>query len=221
MPGMTISTHEIADPARRSQADRRGESDRRMMSAAARLIARHGVAGTSLAEVGVAAGYSRGLPVDRYGTKLGLVRALLAATETWFRDHLATTLSGKSGLEAIELRIEAHLASVDRSDSATAALHAIYTASQSVMPELKKPVAAFTRRWSAGLVAHMREGQETGGIRMDIDCEAEARFLHAAMRGLMMQYLMDGSHRDLAQAKAILLAHCRDRLGTPRTRRSK
>ena len=189
-----------------------------MMSAAAKLIARHGVAGTSLAEVGIEAGYSRGLPVERYGTKLGLVLALLAATEKWFGDHLATTLAGRSGLEAIELRVRA---SVDRSDSATAALHAIYTASQSVMPALKKPVADFTRRWSAGLVAHMREGQATGEIRKDINCEAEARFLHAAMRGLMMQYLMDGSHKGLAQAKAILLAHCRDRLGTAKGRRTK
>ena len=94
-------------------------------------------------------------------------------------------------------------------------------ASQSVMPGLKKPVAAFTGRWTAGLVAHMREGQAAGEIRKDIDCEAEARFLHAAMRGLMMQYLMDGSHKDLAQAKAILLAYCRERLGTPKARRSK
>lgn len=218
----TISTQEAtAEPVRRSQAERRGESERRMMRAAATLIARHGVAGTSLAEVGIAAGYSRGLPVDRYGSKLGLVRALLAATESWFRDHLEQLLAGKSGLEAIELRIEAHLASVDRSDSATAALHAIYTASQSVMPGMKKPVAAFTNRWCAGLVAHMREGQQGGEIRKDIDCEAEARFLLAAMRGLMMQYLMDGSHRDLAQAKAILIAHCRDRLSVAKTRRAK
>jgi AcrR family transcriptional regulator len=218
----TISMQDTTDePARRSQAERRGESERRMMRAAAKLIARHGVAGTSLAEVGIAAGYSRGLPVDRYGSKLGLVRALLAATESWFHDHLARELAGKSGLEAIELRTAAHLASVDRSDSATAALHAIYTASQSVMPEIKKPVAAFTKRWCAGLVMHMREGQRSGEIRKDIDCEAEARFLLAAMRGLMMQYLMDGSRRDLAQAKAILIAHCRDRLGAAGTRRTK
>jgi AcrR family transcriptional regulator len=217
---MTISTNEIV-LERRSQADRRNESDRRMMRAAARLIARNGVAGTSLAEVGVAAGYSRGLPVERYGTKLGLVLALLAATESWFGDHLARLLGGRTGLAAIEWRVDAHLASVDRSNSATAALHAIYTASQSVMPELKKPVAAFTNRWCAELVAHMREGQRAGEIGKDIDCDAEARFLLAAMRGLMMQYLMDGSHKDLAQAKTILLAHCRDRLGAPQARRVK
>jgi AcrR family transcriptional regulator len=217
---MTISTNEIAEK-RRSQADRRGESDRRMMRAAAKLIARNGVAGTSLAEVGLAAGYSRGLPVERYGTKVELVRALLAATESWFGDHLARTLGGRTGLAAIEWRVDAHLASVDRSNSATAALHAIYTASQSVMPELRKPVAAFTNRWVAELVAHMREGQLAGEIAKDIDCHAEARFLLAAMRGLMMQYLMDGSDRDLAEAKTILLAHCRDRLGVPKTRKAK
>ena len=216
---MTVSTNEIATE-RPSQAERRGESDRRMMRAAARLIARKGVAGTSLAEVGVAAGYSRGLPVERYGTKLGLVRALLAATESWFGDHLARTIAGRAGLAAIEWRVDAHLASVDRSNSATAALHAIYTASQSVMPELRKPVAAFTDRWCAELVAHMREGQRSGEIARDIDCAAEARFLLAAMRGLMMQYLMDGSHRDLAKAKAILLAHCRDRLAVAKARKS-
>jgi len=45
-----ISTHETTrDPARRSQAARRRESDRRMLAAAATLIARHGVAGTTLA----------------------------------------------------------------------------------------------------------------------------------------------------------------------------
>ena len=219
---MTISTHEIAVEARRSQANRRSESDRRMMSAAAKLIARHGVAGTSLAEVGIEAGYSRGLPVERYGTKLGLVRGAAGRDGDLVPRSPRDALSpANPGCEAIELRVKAHLASVDRSDSATAALHAIYTASQSVMPGLKKPVAAFTSRWTAGLVAHMREGQATGEIRKDIDCEAEARFLHAAMRGLMMQYLMDGSHKDLAQAKAILLAHCRDRLGTPKARRIK
>lgn len=216
---MTVSTNEIVIE-RSSQAERRGESDRRMMRAAAKLIARKGVAGTSLAEVGIAAGYSRGLPVERYGTKLGLVLALLAATESWFGDHLARTIGGRTGLSAIEWRVDAHLASIDRSNSATAALYAIYTASQSVMPELRKPVAAFTNRWCAELVAHMHEGQRSGEIAKGIDCPAEARFLLAAMRGLMMQYLMDGSHRDLAEAKAILLAYCRDRLGANRARKS-
>jgi len=180
-----------------------------MLAAAAKLIARHGVAGTTLAEVGIEAGYSRGLPVERYASKLGLVTALLEATERWFERHLEQVLAGKSGLKALERRVEAHMGSVDRSLEATAALYAIYTESHSVMPELNDAVAAFTARWAAGLVAHMREGQASGEIRPNLDCEAEARFLLAAMRGLMIQYLLDRSTGDLARGKKILRAHCR------------
>ena len=86
------------------QAERRGESDRRMMRAAARLIACKGVAGTSLAEVGVAAGYSRGLPVERYGTKLGLVRALLAATE--MTERMAKGVPQANGTTMVEPRMD-------------------------------------------------------------------------------------------------------------------
>jgi len=197
------------DSARRSQAARRRESDRRMLAAATTLIARHGVAGTTLAEVGIAAGYSRGLPVERYGSEPRLSTALLEATEHWFEKHLERVLAGKRGLEALERRLDAHMGSVDRSLQATAALYAIYTESHSVMPELRDAVAAFTARWAAGLMAHMREGQASGDIRRNLDCEAEARFLLAAMRGLMIQYLMDRSADDLARGKKILRAHCR------------
>ena len=48
--------------SRRTQAERRAESDSRMLRAATQLIAKHGSAGVSLAKIGVAAGYSRGLP---------------------------------------------------------------------------------------------------------------------------------------------------------------
>ena len=51
--------------------------------------------------------------------------------------------------------------------------------------------------------------QASGEIRSNLDCEAEARFLLAAMRGLMIQYLMDRSTGDLARGKKILRAHCR------------
>ncbi len=217
---MTVSTHET-EPAvpRRSQASRRSESDRRMLRAAARLIARRGVAGTSLADVGVAAGYSRGLPVERFGSKLGLIGTLLEATDAWFQAHLVRILEGKSGLPALRLRLEAHLGSIERSRSATAALYSIYMESLCVMPELKPAVIDFTNRWRVGLAAHLREAQAAGHVHKDIDCMAEAGFLLAAMRGLMIQHLMDQATSDLAVSKDILLSHLRERLVTPQGRR--
>ena len=217
---MTLSINETASTApRRSQASRRSESDRRMLRAAARLIARRGVAGTSLADVGVAAGYSRGLPVERFGSKLGLIKMLLEATDSWFQAHLARTLVGASGLQALRLRIEAHLGSIERSRSATAALYSIYMESLCVMPELKPAVADFTNRWRLGLATHLREAQVAGHLDKDIDCAAEAGFMLAAMRGLMIQHLMDQASSDLMASKDILLSHLRERTTTPQARR--
>ncbi len=207
------SVHEAAvAPQRRSQAERRSESDRRMLRAAERLIARHGMAGTSLADVGIAAGYSRGLPVQRYGSKIGLIKALLEAMDSWFKAHLARKLDGASGLRALQIRIEAHLGSADRSAAATAALYAIYVESLCVTPELRQDVARFTQQWRDGLAADLLEARRRGEIGRRVDCQAEAAFLLAAMRGLMIQYLMDRSTRDLARSKVILLAQVRDRL---------
>ena len=217
---MTVSANEtMATAPRRSQASRRSESDRRMLRAAARLIARRGVAGTSLADVGVAAGYSRGLPVERFGSKLGLIKMLLEATDSWFQAHLARTLEGASGLQALRLRIEAHLGSIERSRSATAALYSIYMESLCVMPELKPAVADFTNRWRLGLATHLREAQVAVHLDKDIDCAAEAGFMLAAMRGLMIQHLMDQESSDLMASRDILLSHLRERTTTPQARR--
>ena len=203
VPGM------IADrkpPPRRTQVDRREESDRRMLRAAARLFAERGVSGASLADVGVAAGYSRGLPVERFGSKLGLITALLESMDGWFQAHIARALKGASGMKAVRLRMEAHLASVDRDAISTAALYSVYTESLFVMSELQPHVAAVTGRWREGLAANLREARRAGEIARRVDCEGEARFLLAAMRGLVIQYLLDRSAADFARSKAILLS---------------
>ncbi len=192
---------------RRTQATRRKESDRRMLRAAARLFAERGVSGTSLADVGLAAGYSRGLPVERFGTKLGLITALLDAMDAWFQAHTAQLLDGAKGMRAVELRMEAHLASVERDATSTAALYSIYTESLFAMSELQPHVVRVTGRWCEGLADNLREARRAGEIGRRVDCDGEARFLLAAMRGLVIQYLLDRSDADFARSKKILLSH--------------
>src|ERR1700748_893308 len=62
---------------RRTQAERAAESDRRLLRAALKLIAERGYRNTSLAAIGEEAGYSRGLVNDRFGSKAGLLWALV------------------------------------------------------------------------------------------------------------------------------------------------
>ena len=64
---------------RQTQVERRAESEQRLLTAAAELIATEGFAAASLERVGAAAGYSRGLASQKFGSKDGLVTAVIAA----------------------------------------------------------------------------------------------------------------------------------------------
>jgi AcrR family transcriptional regulator len=67
------SQNPTARPTRRTQAERRNESERRILEAAVLTIGQKGSAQTSLAEIGEIAGYSRGLPAHLFGSKQNLI----------------------------------------------------------------------------------------------------------------------------------------------------
>ena len=70
---------ELLKIRRQTQVERRAESEQRLLTAAAELIATEGFAAASLERVGAAAGYSRGLASQKFGSKDGLVTAVIAA----------------------------------------------------------------------------------------------------------------------------------------------
>jgi AcrR family transcriptional regulator len=72
----------ISAPNRRTQAQRRAESDDRLLSAAAEIIAGEGYLALTLERVGERAGFSRGLASRKYGSKDGLIEALIRRAET-------------------------------------------------------------------------------------------------------------------------------------------
>ena len=84
----------------RTQAARRSRSDRRLIAAALKLIAVKGADRTSMAEVGTAAGYSRALPGDRFGSKIGMLEAIVDNMSEWFRQQVESTRAAERGLAA-------------------------------------------------------------------------------------------------------------------------
>ena len=62
---------------RRTQSERREESEQRLLKAAAEIIATEGFAAASFERIGRAAGYSRGLASQKFGSKDGLVEAVI------------------------------------------------------------------------------------------------------------------------------------------------
>ena len=70
-----------AHSVRRTQAERTAETRRRVLDAAAALVASHGAHAVSLAAVGEAAGYSRGIVNHHFGSKGRLLEELIRYTQ--------------------------------------------------------------------------------------------------------------------------------------------
>ena len=197
MPSLTA-------PVRRTQEDRRAESDRRILNSAIRLIARNGSAGTTLAEIGVAAGYSRGLPSERFGSKQALLESLVDRVEQAFQDQVVIDVGDRTGLEAVEARIHAHLNGALKGASGVRSLYLLYMESLTVAPQLHGRIADLSRAYREAFARHLREGQQAGEIRGDLDPEHQAMVILGAIRGLITQWLIEPKAIDLAAAQTAL-----------------
>jgi AcrR family transcriptional regulator len=69
---------------RRTQAERRAETERRLLEATMELVASRGVRAVTLAAVGEAAGYSRGIVTHQFGSRRGLLDALTLELQNRF-----------------------------------------------------------------------------------------------------------------------------------------
>ena len=93
---------------RLTQAERTEISDNRMLDVAVALIVERGPAATSLKEIGLMAGYSRGLAGQRFGSKEKLFAFVLRHVgENWL-EHLKYATRELTGLEAIQTALDEH-----------------------------------------------------------------------------------------------------------------
>src|SRR5262249_5616704 len=93
--GMTLSTTTVK--RRKTQAERREQAESRMLEVAIRLAAQ-GYEDFTLAEVGEAAGYSRGLPAHYFGHKEDLVAKAVQHAIDQYQMALAQLPPSEPGL---------------------------------------------------------------------------------------------------------------------------
>lgn len=102
---MALNTHK--EP-RLTQAERTEISDQRMLDATVKLIVERGPAATSLSDVGVMAGYSRGLASHRFGSKDRLFNFVVRRLgELWLAKLKAAT-GNRVGIAAVEHALDKH-----------------------------------------------------------------------------------------------------------------
>lgn len=171
-------------PNRRTQQERRDETERKVLAAATALIAVRGSRALSLAEVGESAGYSRGIVTHHFGNRENLLRAVM-------RDAQRFTLPDgrESALEWITDTVRAYLTNVtSRRPSAAAFLQMwgeAIAADPVLMPLFAEHDAGFRRLFAE----KVREGVGDGSVRADADAEAMAVLLVGLLRGIALQLI--------------------------------
>lgn len=98
----------MKNAGRLTQAERTGISDNRMLEAAVELIVDRGPSATSLKEVGLMAGYSRGLAGQRFGSKDKLFAFVLRQIGDAWLGQLKLATGQETGLVAIHDALDEH-----------------------------------------------------------------------------------------------------------------
>lgn len=202
-----------AKPARRSQAERREASEARLLLAAAALIAEEGFAAASLQRIGTRAGYSRGLASQHFGSKDGLMQALIAAViarSTALLERRATA-AGAGG--AILAYADVILEQIERDVLIRAYWVMMASAIANRMPT-QAVFLAEHEKVKEQLAALIEAGQVAGDIDPGLDPEAAALSIGSTLLGIGIECLLDPG-LDLPRVRTAALAGIERSLARP------
>jgi AcrR family transcriptional regulator len=173
-----------ARPPRRTQQERRDETERRVLAAATELVARHGSRALTLAEVGAAAGYSRGIVSHHFGSREALLRAVMRDAQTF-----AVPEPTEDAADWLATMVRAYLENITSRRPSAAAFLQMWAEAIAADPVLAPLYAEHDASFRALLADRVRDGVRDGSVRADVDPEATAVLLVGLLRGIALQLI--------------------------------
>jgi len=187
---MTQATLEAKTP-RQTQAERRAESERKLLSAAADLVAEFGIAATTFEKIGERSGYSRGLVSQRFGSKDGLIAALVSDLTDQFESALAANhLDELPPHEALIGYIDLYFSALWERPTESA-YHVLLAESIGAQPQLRPLFAAAHDKVRDRLRGFIEAAQGEGTIPAAVDADATALSVGALMLGMTIQSIVN------------------------------
>jgi AcrR family transcriptional regulator len=190
---------------RLTQEERTDLSGRRMIECAVQLIVERGISGTKLTDVGLRAGYSRGLAAMRFGTKAALLGHVARHVTSNWLTHLSKAVGDKTGLAAVLAAIDAQERAIAATPAEMRALYAIFFQSSDPSAEYRVDVARTVTAQRRDLANWLREAREAGEILPGANPARIAGQVLSSMIGIVYQWIMDPAasaselHRDLKE----------------------
>ncbi len=176
---------------RRTQAERCAESDRQLFDSATRLIIERGPERTTLSEVGVRAGYSRGIASYHYKNKDNFFTALVDHLHQAWYEELALTYAETRGTEAIVGAVSALQRFIATRPDRLRAMYSLYYYSmdqQSVISAKLQEIHTRQRREAARMA---RQALELGEANPALDPERYGQQYCSLIFGAIYQWLVN------------------------------
>jgi len=189
----------VTEP-RRTQRDRRNESDARILNAAIELIAAQGFQKTTLVQIGEAAGYTGTLISNRFGSKDQLLFAVLDHIINRFEtdpaaEQLRKTLEDRtapvSAKALLSDFIGMYLRDVADNRSRIRALHVIMGEALGALPQVHELIVRANGVFRARVEDYLAYGIRTGEFRSGLDTAEAAVIIVGLLRGVTMQALAE------------------------------
>jgi AcrR family transcriptional regulator len=193
---------------RRTQAERRDESERGLVKAVIAVISEEGVSAATFEAIGRRGGYSRGLVGQRFGSKLGLIEAVIAYLHDE-KDAFAAAdcVEGLPGLDALLAYVDLYLQRLSHLGEVQAYFRLLSWAVADISA-FSSLFASEHDRIRARFEGWVTQGQAEGQIRPDLDPTAAALMVGSQLLGLSMQALIDPA-MDLNPIRATCVATLR------------
>ncbi len=188
---------------RRTQAERSALSESRMLRAAIRLIAKQGYSKTTLAQIGEASGYSRGLASHRFGSKEGLLQVLVEGSAGRFlEEQVLPAIEGRSGLEALSVLVDTYLNELVVREERLRAIYVLMGEALGPVPEIREVFVKLNGAFRDSARGSIEAGIKDGEIRSDLDPVVESALFVGTLRGVAMQWVLEPDCFDLVAVRA-------------------
>ena len=176
---------------RLTQAERRQQSEQGLLVAAAEVVLEFGYTGATFDRISERAGYSRGLVTLRFGSKDGLVAAMIeflgAQLEDLYRQRLETARTGREKLRDF---VDVFMARLDEDHLTRAYFVLLAGALGNLLPQARYFLGQHEKVKQL-LAELIREGMADGTIAATSDPETAALAIGCFQLGAAIQHQLD------------------------------
>jgi AcrR family transcriptional regulator len=181
----------LQTPRKRTQAERRDQSERGLVEASIAVVSEEGVSAATFEAIGRRGGYSRGLVGQRFGSKLGLIEAVIAYLHDERETYTAPKrIDGMPGLDALLTYVDLYLQRLSHMGEVQAYFRLLCWAVADISA-FRSAFAAEHDRVRERFEGWIASGQAAGQIRPDLDPTAAALMVGSQLLGLSIQKLID------------------------------